>query len=56
VDGDGIVRSLVFPGLWLDKDALLAGDLAQVLAILQQGIATSEHQTFIEQLSRTDIQ
>ncbi|QNH60284.1 hypothetical protein, partial [Limnospira indica] len=37
VDGDGIVRSLVFPGLWLDKDALLAGDLAQVLAILQQG-------------------
>ncbi|MEB3885628.1 Uma2 family endonuclease [Lyngbya sp. CCY1209] len=56
VDGDGIVRSLVFPGLWLDKDALLAGDLARVLAILQQGIATSEHQTFIEQLSRTKIQ
>jgi len=51
VDGDGIVRSLVFPGLWLDKDALLAGDLARVLAILQRGVATSEHRSFIEQLS-----
>ncbi len=52
VNPDGIYCSVVFPGLWLNKDALLAGDLAKVLTVLQQGLATSEHQTFIEQLSR----
>ncbi|MDJ1173379.1 Uma2 family endonuclease [Roseofilum capinflatum] len=41
-DADGICRSLVFPGLWLAKDALLAGDLAQVLAVLQQGVRDRE--------------
>ena len=28
---DGILRSAVFPGLWLDPAALLRGDLAAVL-------------------------
>ena len=37
---EGIICSQVFPGLWLDKEALLAGDLAQVLAVLQQVIAS----------------
>ncbi|NET56613.1 MAG: Uma2 family endonuclease [Symploca sp. SIO2E6] len=36
---EGIISSEVFPGLWLDKQALLAGDLAKVLAVLQQGLA-----------------
>ncbi len=52
VDTDGIIRSTAFPGLWLAKERLLAGDLAQVLASLQQGLATPEHQTFVKQLSR----
>jgi Uma2 family endonuclease len=30
---DGIYRSALFPGLWLDAAALLAGDLARVLAV-----------------------
>ncbi len=34
----GIISSEVFPGLWLDKQALLTGDLAKVLAVLQQGL------------------
>ncbi len=34
----GIISSEVFPGLWLDKQALLTGNLAKVLAILQQGL------------------
>ncbi|MGK7932778.1 MAG: Uma2 family endonuclease [Microcystaceae cyanobacterium] len=54
VDRDGIVRSTVFPGLWLAKERLFAGDLAEVLAILQTGLATSAHQTFIDQLSRSE--
>lgn len=47
----GIICSEYFPGLWLAKEALLTGDLAQVLAILQQGLKSSEHQNFVNQLS-----
>lgn len=47
---DGILRSLVFPGLWLDTAALLAGDMAKVLSVIQQGIASPEHQAFVESL------
>ena len=36
VNDRGIICSEVFPGLCLDKQALLAGDLAKVLAVLQQ--------------------
>ncbi|TRU31144.1 MAG: Uma2 family endonuclease, partial [Microcystis aeruginosa Ma_MB_F_20061100_S20] len=38
-NSEGIICSQIFPGLWLDKDALLAGDLAKVLEVLQLGIA-----------------
>jgi Uma2 family endonuclease len=44
---DQIICSQIFPGLWLDKSALLAGDLMKVLSILQQGLSTSEHQEFV---------
>ncbi|MBE9216891.1 Uma2 family endonuclease [Plectonema cf. radiosum LEGE 06105] len=46
-DNEGIIRSQIFPGLWLDKSALLSGNLAQVLLVLQQGLSTAEHQNFI---------
>ncbi len=36
VNDQGIICSEVFPGLCLDKQALLTGDLAKVLAVLQQ--------------------
>ncbi|MDB5384714.1 MAG: hypothetical protein JWM11_360 [Planctomycetaceae bacterium] len=49
---DGILRSEVFPGLWLHAESLLQGDLAKVLAVLQQGLATFEHQQFVEQLQQ----
>ena len=45
-EADGIIRSAVFPGLWLDKSALLAGDLAKVLEVVGQGLSSSEHQSF----------
>jgi Uma2 family endonuclease len=41
-NADNIICSQVFPGLWLDKSALLSGDLAKVLAILQQGLSSKE--------------
>ena len=50
-DDAGILRSEIFPGLWLDCPALLSGDLAQVLAVLQQGLATRAHQALVQTLS-----
>ncbi|HAN73807.1 MAG TPA: Uma2 family endonuclease [Planktothrix sp. UBA10369] len=47
-DSEGIIKSEIFPGLWLDEQSLLTGNLAQVLTILQQGIATVDHQNFIK--------
>lgn len=43
-------QSRVFPGLWLDPQALLAGDLAQVAKVVQQGLDTNEHLEFVERL------
>ena len=39
-DEQGIIKSEIYPGLWLDVPALLSGNLARVLEILQQGIAS----------------
>ena len=50
-DTAGVIRSRVFPGLWLAADALLAGDLAAVLAALQAGLASPEHADFVVRLS-----
>jgi Uma2 family endonuclease len=49
-DTQGLVRSEVFPGLWLDPAALLRGDLATALAVVQQGLAGPEHGTFVARL------
>jgi len=51
-DADGVYRSRVFPGLWLDSKALFADDIAKVLATLQLGIASDEHQKFVADLAK----
>lgn len=53
-DDNGIICSQIFPGLWLDKAALLAGNLAKVLEVLQQGLASQEHQDFVQVLAEKD--
>lgn len=52
-NAEGVISSQIFPGLWLDITALIAGDLTKVLAILQLGLATPEHQNFVQKLSGT---
>jgi Uma2 family endonuclease len=47
---DGIIRSQVFPGLWLDVPAALARDTAAILATLQQGLQSPEHARFVAEL------
>jgi Uma2 family endonuclease len=51
VSDDGIYRSLVFPGLWLDSAAILQNNKARVLHVLQQGIADVCHQEFVARVS-----
>jgi Uma2 family endonuclease len=51
-DEAGVVRSRLFPGLWLHVPAMLGGDLQTFLAVLQQGLATPEHQALVETLAQ----
>lgn len=46
-DEAGIIRSQVFPGLWLDVNALLSGNMIAVLETVQAGIQSPEHQAFV---------
>ncbi len=50
-DGQGVFRSQVFPGLWLDGPALLRLDSTNVLARLQTGIESAEHRAFVHALA-----
>ena len=50
-DHDGIMRSQVFPGLWLAVAELLAGNMPSVLTILQSGWQSPEHAAFVQKLA-----
>ncbi len=54
-EADGIMRSEVFPGLWLDPAALIRGDSARVLTVAQLGHGSSEHAAFIAELRRRSV-
>jgi Uma2 family endonuclease len=47
---DGVYRSEVFPGLWLDAAAMVARDAVRLNAVLQQGIQSPEHARFVADL------
>jgi Uma2 family endonuclease len=51
VDTDGIVRSRVFPGLWLAVSELLIGNMQGVLAVLHQGVQSAEHGAFVQKFA-----
>lgn len=46
VEDGRLIKSRVFPGLWLEAQALLRGEMAEVLAVLQQGLASPEAAAF----------
>lgn len=48
IDKDGILRSRMFPGLWLDPKALLAGDRKRIKNVLERGLKSPEHAAFIK--------
>jgi Uma2 family endonuclease len=49
---DGILRSEVLPGLWLDPVAMIDGDMERVMTVAQQGIASPEHAAFLARLQQ----
>lgn len=51
VGGDGIYRSVAFPGAWLNVGSLVAGDLAGILSTVQAGIRSAEHAEFVRKLA-----
>lgn len=51
VDADSLIRSRVFPGLWLAVDDLLADNMTPVLAGLQQGLRSPEYVAFAKVLA-----
>ncbi len=55
---EGVYRSEVFPGFFLDAAALVAGNLAQAIQVVQQGLGSPEHAEFVARLqqARNQIQ
>jgi Uma2 family endonuclease len=50
-DENGVICSLIFPGLWLSVSALVLGNMQQVLAVLQAGLSSEDHNTFVQELA-----
>lgn len=48
---DGIYRSQVFRGLWLDAAAFIRRDMKRVLAVVRQGLASPAHAAFEARLA-----
>lgn len=51
-DEQDILRSRVFPGLWLLPSAIWTNDLAALLAIVERGLAAPEHAAFLEEMQK----
>ena len=49
---DGVLRSQVFPGLWLHAEKFWANDVSGLLAVLQEGLRSPEHAEFVARLQR----
>jgi Uma2 family endonuclease len=49
---DGLLRSQVFPGLWLNPAVLFGGLSGDLLVALNQGLRSPEHAAFVERLTQ----
>jgi hypothetical protein len=50
---DGLYRSTVFPGFWLDPIALVNGDTRRLRVVVDRGCAMPEHAAFVARLAAT---
>ena len=58
---DGLLKSRIFPGLWLEPAALLVDDprqasrhLVRLIAVIEAGCATDEHAAFVKRLASAE--
>ncbi len=51
IPDDRVLRSRVFPGFWIDTRALVARDVNRLADCLDEGLASSAHQRFVEELA-----
>ncbi len=51
IGNDGFYHSTVFPGLWLDPQALLTENTQRLRTVLDLGCATPEHAAFVARLA-----
>lgn len=49
---DHILRSLAFPGLWIDTRALIKRNAAALVKCMNRGIAAPEHQVYVERMEQ----
>src|SRR5437660_11528200 len=52
LDADGLYKSEVLPGLWLDPAALVRGDLVGAVQALLRGLASPEHAACVARLQQ----
>ncbi|MBY0228074.1 MAG: Uma2 family endonuclease [Gemmataceae bacterium] len=50
-DPDGIIRSRILPGCWIDPEALLRGDLTRCREVMELGLASPAHAAFVALLA-----
>ncbi len=51
-DENGILKCPTFPGLWLDRQALLGQQMTQVLKGVQEGIQSPAHAEFVQRMQQ----
>ena len=49
---DSVLRSQVFPGLWLHAEKFWANDVNGLLAVLHEGLRSPDHAEFVARLQR----
>ena len=56
-DAEGLLKSRVFPGLWLDPAGVFERSKKRLRAMLEQGLASPEHAAFVNKLEakRADL-
>ena len=50
-DEDGVLRSQVLPGFWFRADWFWEGRVADLIELVEEGIASPEHREFVERLT-----
>ena len=51
MDAEGVIRSDIFPGLWLHVPGMIQGNIRLTTGILEAGLASAEHKYFASRLN-----